>query len=168
MTDDGWRQTMDLNLSSLVFTNRAAVQYFLRADHGGAVLNMASVLAFSPSPRYFATHAYATSKAGVVGLTTACAAYYAPHDIRFNVLAPALVSTPGAQRAAADPHIAEYIRQKQPLDGGRSARPADVDGAVVFLLSHESRLVTGQVLAVDGGWCVSEPVLPAGPAAETA
>ena len=76
---------------------------------------------------------------------------------RFNVVAPALVQTPGAQRAAADPHIASYVRHKQPLDEGRIGQPEDVDGAVVYLLSAESRFVTGQVLAVDGGWCVSEP-----------
>src|SRR5690606_18247730 len=95
ISDEGWRQTLELNLSSTFITNRAAAQYFLRAGHGGAILNMASVIAFSPSPDHFATHAYASAKAGVIGLTTACAAYYARHDIRFNVLAPALVSTPG-------------------------------------------------------------------------
>ncbi len=157
IVDEGWRHTLDLNLTSMFFTNRAAVQYFLRAGRGGAVLNLASVLAFSPSPAHFATHAYAAAKAGVIGLTTSCAAHYAGHDIRFNVIAPALVHTPGARRAAANPDIAAYIHRKQPLDGGRIAQPDDVDGAVVYLLSHESRFVTGQVLAVDGGWCVSEP-----------
>ena len=146
---------MDLNLSALFHTNRAAVQHFLGAGHGGSIVNMASVLAFSPSPDHFATHAYAAAKAGVIGLTTSCAAYYAPRDIRFNVVAPALVDTPMAQRAAADPAIADYIAHKQPLDGGRIGRPDDVDGAVVYLLSRESRFVTGQILAVDGGWCVS-------------
>jgi NAD(P)-dependent dehydrogenase (short-subunit alcohol dehydrogenase family) len=116
---------------------------------------MASVLAFAPSPDHFATHAYATAKAGVIGLTTSCAAYYARYDIRFNVIAPALVATPMAQRAAGDARIVDYIAHKQPLDGGRIGRPEDVDGAVVYLLSQESRFVTGQVLAVDGGWCVS-------------
>ena len=74
-----------------------------------------------------------------------------------NVVAPSLVHTPGAARASADPDVAAYVRQKQPLDGGRIARASDVDGAVVYLLSPESRFVTGQVLAVYGGWCVSEP-----------
>ena len=155
ITDEGWRQTIDLNLSALFHTNRAAARYFLRAGHGGSVVNMASVLAFAPSPEYFATHAYAAAKAGVIGLTTSCAAYYARHDIRFNVVAPALVETPMARRAATDPVIGGYIAHKQPLDGGRIGRPGDVDGAVVYLLSPESRFVTGQVLAVDGGWCVS-------------
>ncbi len=156
-SDTGWRFTLDANLSSTFFTNRAAAQYFLRARHGGSVLNMASVLAYAPSPDHFATHAYAAAKAGVIGLTTSCASYYARHDIRFNVVAPSLVLTPGAARAAANPDVAAYIRHKQPLDGGRIGQPDDVDGAVVYLLSPESRFVTGQVLAVDGGWCVSEP-----------
>lgn len=155
ITDTGWRQTLDLNLSALFHTNRAAARHFLRAGHGGAVVNLASVLAFAPAPEHFATHAYAAAKAGAIGLTISSAAYYASRDIRFNVIAPSLVDTPMAQRAAADPAIIEYISHKQPLDGGRIGRADDIDGAVVFLLSPESRFVTGQVLAVDGGWCVS-------------
>jgi NAD(P)-dependent dehydrogenase (short-subunit alcohol dehydrogenase family) len=76
--------------------------------------------------------------------------------IRFNAIAPALVDTPGARRAVQDPRIAAYVEARQPLDGGRVGRPEDIDGAVVYLLSDESRFVTGQVLAVDGGWSVSD------------
>lgn len=157
ISDEGWRYTIDANLSSLFYTCRAAARHFLEAGRGGSVLAMSSVLAFSPSPAHFATHAYAAAKAGVTGLARSCAAYYAPHDIRFNVIAPSLVDTPGARRAAEDPKIAAYIRAKQPLDGGRIGRAEDCDGAVVYLLSPESRFVTGQVLSVDGGWDVSEP-----------
>jgi NAD(P)-dependent dehydrogenase (short-subunit alcohol dehydrogenase family) len=156
ITDNGWTQTIDVNLKSLFNTNRAAARHFLGAGHGGSVLNMSSVLGFSPSPTHFATHAYAAAKAGANGLTTACASYYARHSIRFNAIAPGLVRTPAAQRAASDPVIAEYIRRKQPLDGGRIGEPDDLNSAVIYLLSPESRFVTGQVLSVDGGWSVSE------------
>jgi NAD(P)-dependent dehydrogenase (short-subunit alcohol dehydrogenase family) len=163
--DEGWEYTVNANLTSLFYTNRAAARHFLQARHGGAVLNMSSVLGFSPAPSHFATHAYAAAKAGVIGLTMSCASYYARHNIRFNVIAPALVNTPAAARAAIDPQIVEYIRHKQPLDGGRVGRPEDLDGAILYFLSPESRFVTGQVLSVDGGWGVSEPSY-GGPPAE--
>jgi NAD(P)-dependent dehydrogenase (short-subunit alcohol dehydrogenase family) len=163
ITDDGWRDTIDLNLTSLFHTCRAATRYFVDAKRDGSIVIMTSVLAFSPAPAHFATHAYAASKAGAIGLTTTCAAYYAPMGIRFNAIAPALVSTPGAQRAVQDPAIAAYVQARQPLDGGRIGRPEDIDGAVVYLLSNESRFVTGQVLAVDGGWSVSDAAPPPPP-----
>ena len=61
-----------------------------------------------------------------------------------------------AHRALGDEAIMEFIKTKQPLDGGRVGRPEDLDEAVVYLLSDASKFVTGQVLAVDGGWCVTE------------
>src|SRR6266446_2637606 len=155
LTDDGWRATMDLNLSSLVFSNRAAVRHFLAQGTGGSILNLGSVLAWSPSPRYFATHAYTAAKSAIVGFTKAIAAYYADKHIRCNVLAPGLVETPMAQRAAQDEAILGFIKTKQPLDGGRIGQPADLDAAAVYFLSDASTFTTGQVLAVDGGWSVS-------------
>jgi len=156
MTDEGWRQTIDLNLSSIVFSNRAAVRQFLAQKVGGAILNMGSVLGYSPSPRFFATHAYAAAKSAIIGFTRAIASHYAPKDIRCNVLAPGLVDTPMARRAAGNKSIRAFIKRKQPLDGGRIGQPADLDAAAVFLMSDASRFVTGQVLAVDGGWCVTD------------
>lgn len=156
LTDDGWRYTLDLNLTSLFMSNRAAVRQFLRQGTGGSVLNMGSVLGWSPSPEFFTTHAYAATKSAILGLTRSCAAYYAKQNIRFNVLAPALVETPMARRASQDEKILSFIRHKQPLDGGRIGRPDDLDAAAVYFLSDASRYVTGQVLAVDGGWTVSE------------
>ena len=156
ITDEGIDYTLDLNLKSVIYSNRAAVQQFLARKTAGAILNMASVLGFSPAPKHFATHAYAAAKAGIIGFSKSAAACYAPHDIRVNVLAPALVDTPMARRAVNNDEISRYIRGKQPLDGGRAGLPEDLDAATVWLLSDQSRFVTGQVLAIDGGWCVSE------------
>jgi NAD(P)-dependent dehydrogenase (short-subunit alcohol dehydrogenase family) len=160
MSDEGLRATLDLNLHSLIYSNRAAVREFLAQKSGGAILNMGSVLGWSPSPKFFATHAYAAAKSAVIGFTKSVAAYYAPQDIRANVLAPALVETPMARRAAGDERIRQFIATKQPLDGGRIGRPEDCDAAAVYLLSEGARFVTGQVLAIDGGWSVSEGQVP--------
>ena len=156
ISDEGWAATLRLNLDSLFFSNRAAVRQFQRQGGGGSILNMTSVLAYSPSPKFFATHAYAAAKAAVIGLTKSCAAYYAADGIRFNAVAPALVETPMSRRATEDETIMDFIRAKQPLDGGRVGQPDDLDAAVVYFLSDQSKFVTGQVLAIDGGWSVSE------------
>ncbi|HEY6167202.1 MAG TPA: SDR family oxidoreductase [Verrucomicrobiae bacterium] len=160
LTDEGWEFTLRENLTSMFYSNRAAVQQFLKQATGGSVLNMGSVLGVAPSPRYFATHAYATTKAAIIGLTKSAAAHYAGANIRFNVLAPALVATPMSQRAQGDDEVMLFIQTKQPLDGGRIGKPEDLDGAAVYFLSDESKFATGQVLAVDGGWCVSEGQVP--------
>jgi NAD(P)-dependent dehydrogenase (short-subunit alcohol dehydrogenase family) len=156
VTDKGWEYTLRLNLDSVFYSNRAILRYWLARGRGGSILNMASVLGFSPAPHFFATHAYAAAKAAIIGLTRSAAAYYASRNVRVNALAPALVDTPMAQRAVGRPEILQFIATKQPLEGGRVGRPSDLDAAVVYFLSDESRYVTGQVLAVDGGWCLSD------------
>ena len=158
ISDDGWQQTIDLNLKSVFNSNRAALGEFVALGRGGVILNMTSVLADSPAPKQFATHAYATAKAGIVGLTKSAAAHYASQNIRVNALAPALVATPMSGRAQANDEIMSFIKHKQPLDGGRIGVPEDLDGAAVFLMSDAAKFVTGQVLAVDGGWSVSEGI----------
>lgn len=161
VSDDGWAFTLNLNLTALFYSNRAATRQFLEQKSAGTVLNMGSVLGESPSPHFFGTHAYAACKAAVIGLTRAAAARYAPDNIRFNVLAPALVATPMSKRAQEDQTILDFIHTKQPLDGGRIGLPADLDAAAVYFMAPGSRFVTGQVLAVDGGWGVSEGQIPA-------
>lgn len=152
----GWDQTLALNLSSLMLSNRAALAYWMDRKQRGTLLNMASVLAYSPSPRYFVTHAYAVAKAAIIGLTQSAAAYYAPHNIRINALAPSLVETPMAQRAANDEAIQKFLKTKQPLEGGRMGRPDDLSAAATYFMSDYSRFTTGQVLTIDGGWALSE------------
>lgn len=156
LTLDGWNYTLTLNLTSLMLSNQAAIQAFLAQGTGGSILNMGSVLGYSPSKTYFATHGYAATKSAVIGFTKSIAGYYAANNIRINLLAPALVETPMAQRAAQDDTILSFIKTKQPLDGGRIGQPDDLDGAAVFFMSDASRFATGQVLSIDGGWSVSE------------
>jgi len=160
ISDAGWNFTLNLNLTSLFYSNRAAIQQFLKQETGGSILNIGSILSYSPSPHFFATHAYAAAKSAVIGLTKSSAAYYAAKNIRFNLLVPALIETPMSERAVSNPEIMKFIHTKQPLDGGRVGSPSDLDGAATFFMSDESRFVTGQVLAVDGGWSVSEGQIP--------
>ena len=160
ISDEGWEATFQLNLTSAFYSNRAAVQQFLKQKSGGTILNMGSVLSDSPSPNFFSTHAYAAAKAAIIGLTKASAAHYASHNIRFNVLAPALVETPMSQRAVNDDQIRRFVETKQPLDGGRVGTPTDLDAAAVYFMSDGSSFATGQVLSVDGGWSVSDGQIP--------
>ena len=69
ITDEGWAQTIELNLTSAFHSNRAALQAFDALGQAGTILNMTSVLGLSPSPKHFATHAYAAAKAAIIGLT---------------------------------------------------------------------------------------------------
>jgi NAD(P)-dependent dehydrogenase (short-subunit alcohol dehydrogenase family) len=139
-----------------MLSNRAAIQYFLEQQQPGAILNMGSVLGFSPSPKYFTTHAYAAAKSAIIGFSKSIASYYAPKNIRVNIIAPALVETPMSQRAVKDETIVAFLKTKQPLDGGRVGLPEDTNGAATFLLSDHSKFITGQVIAVDGGWSITE------------
>jgi NAD(P)-dependent dehydrogenase (short-subunit alcohol dehydrogenase family) len=151
---EGWEVTLATNVRSMFLMCRAVIRYWLASQQEGAILNMASVLAFSPDATHFATHSYAASKGAVISLTRAMAAYYAPHKIRVNAIAPALVRTPMSIRAQSDPAVVEYVAQKQPLSGGM-LEPCEVAKAALFLLGKDSRYITGQVMTIDGGWSVS-------------
>lgn len=158
-SEEGWDVTIDTNLRSLFLVCRDVIRQMLAQplDGGGlrgAILNMASVLAFSPEPTHFATHAYAASKGAILGLSRSMAAYYAPHKIRVNAIAPSLVRTPMTARAQNDPTIMALMKTKQPLvedliDADAVAR------AALFLLGDDASAITGDVLTVDAGWCVS-------------
>ncbi len=156
----GWNKTLELNLTSLMLSNQAAVRSFLERGTEGTILNMGSVLGFSPSPAFFATHAYAAAKSAIIGFSRSVAAYYAKNRIRVNVIAPALVDTPMAKRAAEDAVIQAFIHTKQPLDGGRIGQPADLDGLALYFMSDQSKFTTGQVVSVDGGWSITEGQYP--------
>lgn len=157
----GWETVLATNLTGPFLVARAAVRQMLEQEPDadgarGVLLLMSSALAQHPSAEYFGTHAYAASKGAIESLTRSVAATYAPHGIRANAIAPALVATPMSERAQSDPGILAYLREKQPLAGGPIEADA-VTPVALHLLSRESRMMTGQVIAVDGGWGVSEP-----------
>jgi NAD(P)-dependent dehydrogenase (short-subunit alcohol dehydrogenase family) len=157
-SDEGWETTITHNLSVTFRMCRAVVRRLLEQEVGengtrGVILNAGSVLGDSPEPRHFATHAYAAAKGGVAALSRSMAAYYAPHKIRVNVIAPAFARTPASERSE-NPELTQFLKQKQPLtDGVLDA--GDVAGAALFLLSDDARSVTGEVFRVDGGWSIS-------------
>lgn len=160
MSAEGWDTVMTANATSTALTCRAAVRRMLEQEPAaggqrGAILNMSSVLAADPAPDHFATHAYAASKGAIEALSRSIAAYYAPHGIRVNIIAPALVATPMSERAQADSLILAYLTEKQPLARG-PMNADDLIGTALYLLSDEARMVTGQVISIDAGWRLSE------------
>lgn len=157
-SNEGWELTLSHNLKVTFLMCRAVTGRMLQQAVGpdgsrGSIVNVGSVLAEAPEPRHFATHAYAAAKGAVIAMSRSMAAYYAPHRIRVNVLAPGLVRTPASERAG-DPELLAFIQKKQPLTGGM-VDAEDVARAALFLLSDDARSVTGEAIAVDGGWSVT-------------
>ena len=160
---EGWTETLAINGAPAFLAAREVVRAMLGQGSGGSIVLVSSVLASDPVPSLFATHAYAAVKGAEEALARTMAAYYAPHGIRVNALAPGLVETPMSARAAGDPTTSAYVIAKQPLAGGFLPAESIADAAL-FLLSDEARHITGQRLAVDGGWGVTQAAVP--PSAE--
>ncbi len=149
-TLEGWEKTLNLNLNSVFYCCKYALQTMLSQKHG-VIVNISSVLGMVGGDDDFATHAYASSKGAVISLTRSIASYYAPRGIRANVICPGLIATPMSQRAQESEHIRARLPQLQPLTGDFGS-PKDVAHAALYLASDESSFVTGSVLTVDGGW----------------
>jgi len=147
-TEEAWDAVLDANLKSVfLYAKRALAP--LRANRGGAIVALSSALGLVGGDADFATHAYAASKAGVIGLIRAMAVTYAPDGIRCNVVAPGLIATPMSRRAQDDPRISARLPELQPLTGDFGT-PEDVAAACLYLAT--APFVTGAVLTVDGGW----------------
>ena len=140
-----WDRIIAIVLKSVYLCTRAVLPAML--EHGkGAIVNIASVNGMTG----LGNDAYSAAKAGVINLTQNVAVRYGGQGIRANVVSPGTVRTPiWSERVARRPDIFERLQSWYPL--GRVGEPADVAGAVVFLLSDEAAFVNGAVLTVDGG-----------------
>mgnify|MGYP001765620712 CR=1 FL=1 len=154
LTDDDWAFSLNLNVTSMVRMCRSFLPGMLaRAEEVGtaSILNMASMASSVKGFPFRA--AYGTTKAAVIGLSKAIAVDFVKQGIRCNALCPGTVDTPslrGRIASAPDPVRAEAdFVARQPM--GRLATVDDIAPMVIYLLSDESRFVTGQACLVDGG-----------------
>jgi NAD(P)-dependent dehydrogenase (short-subunit alcohol dehydrogenase family) len=148
-TEAGWDRVLDTNLKGAFAVATETARYWVAADKGGAIINIASVLALRQGGQL---SAYATSKAALVQLTKQMALEWARHGIRVNALAPGYVETDLNRdffRSEAGQSVVKRIPQR------RLGQPGDLDGALMLLLSDAASYITGAVLAVDGGHLVS-------------
>src|SRR5262245_44385590 len=121
------------------------------AGGGGAIVNVASVLGMVGSGQV-PQASYAASKGGLINLTRELAAQWARKGIRVNALAPAWFPSEMTQDMFADEGGLRWIRNRTPM--GRGGDPAELVGPLLFLASDAASYVTGQILAVDGGWTI--------------
>ncbi|HVC99949.1 MAG TPA: glucose 1-dehydrogenase [Candidatus Dormibacteraeota bacterium] len=141
-----WQRTIDLDLSAVFFCSQAAARDMLGRG-GGSIVNISSVQAFTPLARRVA---YAAAKAGVIGVTRALAAEWAP-TVRVNAVAPGYVETAMVQELVAAGRVnPDAVNARTPMR--RMARPEEIAAAVVFLASGAASYITGETLMVDGGW----------------
>ena len=145
---EAFEQVIDINLTGTMRLCVAARP--LLAQHGGAIVNTASMYSF-----FGAGHApgYGASKGGVVQLTKALAAAYAKEGIRVNAIAPGWIRTAITQPVYSDPVRSKPILDRTPL--GRWGEPTDIAGPVLFLCSPAAAFITGVVLPIDGGYLVA-------------
>jgi NAD(P)-dependent dehydrogenase (short-subunit alcohol dehydrogenase family) len=146
---EAWDTIMGINLRGTFLCSKYGLQLMV-PQGSGVIVNVSSVLGLVGCQEHFTSHAYQTTKAGIIGLTRSIAAYYAKFGIRANVLAPGLIESNATAKVKTNEELMTFIRRMQPL--GELGTPEDAAMAAVYLGSEESRFVTGQVLAVDGGW----------------
>jgi 2-deoxy-D-gluconate 3-dehydrogenase len=149
LTEDDWDSVMDTNLKGGFFLTTALARHWLDKGLPGAVVNIASQAGIVGIEE---RAAYGTSKAGLIHLTKILALEWASAGIRVNAVAPTFVRTELTASTLSRPEWAAELLSRIPA--GRFGEPEDISGAVAFLLSDAASLITGQTLAVDGGYTI--------------
>lgn len=142
-----WRQVMEVNLDAAFHLSCRACA--LMKENGGAIVNVASIMGLSGGG-FYPLASYHASKGGLVNLTRGLAAEWGGLGIRVNAIAPGWIRTAFNSALLDQPDVAARLLQAVPL--GRFAEPRDAAAAILYLVAPASRMVTGHVLAVDGGY----------------
>ncbi len=146
-SDADWHAVIDVNLHGVFRLCRAAGRHMIAAGQGGKIINIASLLSFQGG---LDVPAYAASKSAVAGLTREMSNEWAGKGINVNAIAPGYFRTDNTEALQKDETRNRQILERIPA--GRWGETSDLDGACVFLASSASDYVSGQILAVDGGW----------------
>ncbi len=146
MTAQTWRRVTGVQLDGTFFCLQAAARNMIAHGMGGAIVNTASINA---TFGHRGLSAYSAAKAGIAMLTRIAALEFAQAGIRVNAVAPGIVETGMTAEVVQDPDFVQTWSAAIPL--GRIGQPDDIADVVAFLCTPQSRWVTGQVLAVDGG-----------------
>jgi NAD(P)-dependent dehydrogenase (short-subunit alcohol dehydrogenase family) len=155
MTESEWREVLSVTLDGVFYCSKAAIPEIIKRG-GGAVIHIASVEGMMGAAGHAA---YVTGKSALFGLTQSMAIDFGKHNVRVNAISPGIIDSgrPDIERRKQDETVMQFWRDMTVLD--RLGRPEEVAAAAVFLASDEASYVTGQNLAVDGGWTIGHPPL---------